>query len=292
MERQSELEFSVGKINCVLLAIQPENCAARRIGKYYEHRHPCFEIHYIECGETTYSFSERQVRVCAGQLLMIPPRTYHKETYCTADSRKMSLAIEIVEPEGAVDTADMHFYKSFSLERESLIFVNNSWLKSKLLEIKSLAMACGDGYLKREKMRAGAHALTVALYEQLSKKDEPAADLVSDSPLSRELQIDTFLALNFMSQSSKSDLAKSLHVSERQLHRIVKKSYGKNYREKLSETRLEIAMSFLGNSDKSISEISELLGYSSVANFSSFIKRETGKTPSEIRRGIGRGDRK
>ena len=76
-----------------------------------------------------------------------------------------------------------------------------------------------------------------------------------------------------------------LHVSPRQLHRIIKKSYGKSYREKLSEIRVEIATSFLSGSDKSIAEISELLGYSTPANFSTFIKNATGKTPSEIRKG-------
>ena len=36
--------------------------------------------------------------------------------------------------------------------------------------------------------------------------------------------------------------------------------------------------------EKSVAEISEMVGYSSPANFSTFIKNVTGKTPSAIRR--------
>jgi len=57
-----------------------------------------------------------------------------------------------------------------------------------------------------------------------------------------------------------------------------------NYRDKLKEIRLEIALNFLSHSDKSIAQIAQLLGYGSSANFSAFIKKATGKTPSQLRK--------
>ena len=76
----------------------------------------------------------------------------------------------------------------------------------------------------------------------------------------------------------------SLCISPRQLDRILRKSYGMSYREKLTEIRIEVSMDLLLTTEKSVAEISEMVGYSSPANFSTFIKNVTGKTPSAIRR--------
>ena len=51
-----------------------------------------------------------------------------------------------------------------------------------------------------------------------------------------------------------------------------------------AETRIQIAVDLLRNTDMSINKISEILGYSCSANFSAFIKRNTGKTPTQIRK--------
>jgi len=79
-------------------------------------------------------------------------------------------------------------------------------------------------------------------------------------------------------------LAKRLNVSTRQLNRILKQSYGMNYREKLKEARLKLALEQLCHTDNSISQIAQQLGYSSAANFNTFIKNVTGKTPTQLRK--------
>ena len=278
-----ELEFFVGNISCTLVDIQPYNTISKRRGKYYEHYHPCFELHYIESGEAEYICGKKNVKARAGELLIIPPRMYHKEISENDENLKMTLSLNIKPPSKEALSSDADFYKSFSRESTTVIFVNNGLLKEKLLQIKRLASSADDGHITREKMRAIAHEFTVYLYEHLAQNVTKSAAPVADTTISREFEIDTFIAMNFMSNSSRDILAKKLHVSPRQLHRIIKKSYGKTYREKLSEIRLEIAVSFLEMTDKNISEIAEELGYSCTASFTAFIKNETGKTPSAIR---------
>ena len=87
-----------------------------------------------------------------------------------------------------------------------------------------------------------------------------------------------------MSNASNKALADELHISTRQLHRILQKLYGANYRDQLLQIRLKIATGFLTGTDKSIAEISEMMGYGSPANFATFIKKVTGKTPGQIRK--------
>jgi len=276
-----ELEITVGGVSCMLVDLQPDNRELRRQGKYYEHYHPCFELHYIEKGEATYLCGKKTVAVKGGNLLVIPPRMYHKELSSAAGTEKMTLTVEISAP---VRAADRKFCDAFPSFDALSVYINGTLVEEELLKLRALAMTLKTDFITREKMRALAHSFTVDLYELLSKDTPCDTELSKDVTVTREYEIDTFLALNFMSNSSRDELAERLHVSPRQLHRIIRKSYGKTYREKLLEIRLEIALSFLRDTDKSIREISEELGYSNSASFAAFIKSSTGKTPSEIRR--------
>ena len=279
-----ELEFTVGGVSCMLVDLQPDNRELRRQGKYYEHYHPCFELHYIEKGEASYLCGKKTVAVPAGTLLIIPPRMYHKELSSTAGTEKMTLTLEISPPPRS---ADKKFCNAFPRLEAVSVYVNDAVVREELVKLKRLALTMDGGFITREKMRALAHSFTVDLYDLLSKDAPCDTELSKDVALTREYEIDTFMALNFMSNSARDELAERLHVSPRQLHRIIKKSYGKTYREKLLEIRLEIALSFLRDTDKSIGEISEELGYSNSASFTAFIKSSTGKTPGELRHNKG-----
>jgi len=139
-------------------------------------------------------------------------------------------------------------------------------------------------YLKREKVRVLVTTLLINIFDRLFPDNNTKMTMKSSELPPTEETLNNFFAFSFMSNSSHSDLANKLHVSPRQLHRIMKKTYNINYRQKLKEVRLETAINFLRNTDKSIAEISNILGYSSSANFSTFIKTSTGKTPSQIRK--------
>ena len=104
------------------------------------------------------------------------------------------------------------------------------------------------------------------------------ADTVKDSYI-----MDEFFNNNYHGTSDMNVLAKQLNMSVRQVGRKLQQTYGKSYREKMNECRLAVAIDLLSNTSKSFSEISEILGYDNPANFSNFVKRQTGRTPSQIR---------
>ena len=274
-----ELDFQIGNTKCLLVNVQPFNVPSERVGKYYEHCHPCFELHYIERGEATFLCNKKAVTVSEDHILIIPPRMYHKEISSDEDTSKMTISIDL-SPRSP--TADDHFYNVFQKDKVISIAASAS-LAEGMLRIKRLAAARDVTHTSREKLRACVHLLMAELYDELSNTAPSENSIQNDSTLSREYEIDTYIALNFTKSSSRDDLANKLHVSPRQLHRIMMKSYGMGYRKKLLEIRLEIAISFLTSTDKSITAISEEMGYSSVESFSAFIKRETGKSPREIR---------
>ncbi len=277
------LDFSIGNTHCQLMHIQ-QGFSPERSTPYYYHQHLYFEFHYVEKGTTEFLCQEKPLQLQDGQLLIIPPGIYHSMNQQTEEISQISLSISIAPPKPGSSEATLQFYHSLPRDRAMVLTAKHSDLREDLMRLRLLAEDSQPNYLNREKIRALANVFLIDLYELLVDRDNPSFLAEQAPPLSQEYVLDTHFASRFVSHSSSKELADQLHISPRQLHRTIKKKYHMNYREKSKETRVEIATNLLHNSDKSISQIAELLGYSRSANFSCFIKNATGKTPSQIRK--------
>lgn len=74
--------------------------------------------------------------------------------------------------------------------------------------------------------------------------------------------------------------AKELGLSARNLQERLKNE-GTNYKQLLTDTRVEYAFILLGSGMYKISEVSTLLGYRDASNFIRAFKRWTNRTPTE-----------
>lgn len=283
MLRNYELHFSVGQIDCILMDIGTDLHIKEH--RYYQHCHPGFELHYIFDGYFEITGEKKKLRVSAGQLVLVPPGVYHYVTEVSENARRMTMSMDMRLPaHDKYQSHDEQFYKTFSREHIVCLPVSGTVVEEDLRRIYELTCDFDRSYLSVEKLRALSSLLLVNLCQALSADTQ--LNMQTELPIRavQEFFIDAFMGQYFMQNDASSALAKELNVSQRQLHRIMKKAYGMNYREKLKQIRMEIAMDFLVNTDKSIGQIAEILGYSSGANFSAFVKRETGKTPLQIRK--------
>lgn len=83
-----------------------------------------------------------------------------------------------------------------------------------------------------------------------------------------------------------SQLALDLGVSRRTLANVFSQTKRMSYRSYRQSMLLRTALKLLAESATlTIKEIALLLGYSSPASFSRFIRSKTGKNPSDLRRG-------
>lgn len=82
------------------------------------------------------------------------------------------------------------------------------------------------------------------------------------------------------------NLSKNLGLSPRQTERLLKEHYGKTFLQKKNESRMSAAAALLQNTDKSLTEISMELGYSSVEHFSNAFKRFFHVSPGRYRKAI------
>lgn len=86
---------------------------------------------------------------------------------------------------------------------------------------------------------------------------------------------------------SLDEIASKLHLSKRSLQRLLRHE-GASFQKVLDQSRAELALYYLKNSQLSLQEIAFILGYASTPSFSRAFKKQSGMTPNNFRRNLGR----
>lgn len=87
-----------------------------------------------------------------------------------------------------------------------------------------------------------------------------------------------------LGRPSEAEVAKSLHLSRRTLQRKLAEA-GVSYQQLVDETRRELALRYVEDKSKSITDITFTLGFSQLSAFTRAFRRWAGVTPSQYRTG-------
>ncbi len=85
-------------------------------------------------------------------------------------------------------------------------------------------------------------------------------------------------------EKSMDALCRRLHLSQSQLNRVMKETYGTSFKKREIEVRLAYIKYYLKYADLTVAEISERAGFISDSAFSAFFKQHCGVAPTEYRR--------
>lgn len=97
-------------------------------------------------------------------------------------------------------------------------------------------------------------------------------------------QISTYLENHFMKKIMLSDIARHVGRSEEHLSRVFRQDRGRTIHTELQHLRIERAKYLLLCTDRTITHIAEMCGYSAVAHFSRIFHHTCRQTPSEFRK--------
>lgn len=293
MQYTYSLNFSLGEMQCQLLAVTPQETRKEFIPHpYYSHQHPAFELFYISDGQYTLRVGSKNYTVKSGQAILIPPSTYHSSKSVSENISKMSIVFKITSPDQLKSFTNSHLISKTLYSAPVEPFEVNTHISGLVLDrtleqIRTLVEHYNDDndhFVLQEELRALSSMLVLELFQRLSNHTPRNTSNTTDLDSQRNFVIDEFFAMHFNVNNGNELLAQKLNVSTRQLDRILRKAYGMSYREKLQEVKLAVAIDFLQTTNKSITEIALLTGFNKATNFSTFIKKATGKTPSEIRK--------
>ena len=117
---------------------------------------------------------------------------------------------------------------------------------------------------------------------------ETARTVGSKKSLSRNTEsIIKIIDKQYNTNLSLSKICKDMHYSLPYISAHFKKDTGISFSEYLQNRRIEEACRLLRETDMSVTEISEAVGYSSIKFFGSVFKKVTGLTPREYRKNEG-----
>ena len=104
------------------------------------------------------------------------------------------------------------------------------------------------------------------------------------SPNCKIAQILDYINANYSEKISLSTISKKFYLSESYIARLFKKELGTKPAEYINKTRIHASKKIIFESDMSIKEISEKVGFSDACYFSKVFKSMTGISPSDFKK--------
>ena len=257
----------------------------RRIG-YNPNMHNWFEIDIVYEGDC---YIEGLSGQCVGPLtrgdfVLISPGYYHQEKK-TNDTELLLYKVRFEVSHVAAPSVAEKLYAMLYQELQSLghgIF--RFRLPNAIHYFDEISRCLGDG-------ETGSFANAEATFKMfmteffmeimhLKRSDLPADGEVVNN---RKKMIESYLEANYSNSKLTAEmLAKHMHLSVRQMNRIVTGFYGVTFYHLLTEIRLEHAKKLLLTSAMTVKEIAALVGYDSSTGFFVAFKKKFGITPGEF----------
>ncbi|MBQ8748085.1 MAG: AraC family transcriptional regulator [Clostridia bacterium] len=256
------------------LTINPELKQHMKQWGIKRHCHAKYEAHIILSGECRMDIEEISCRLTEGDVLLISPGQYHCTTVASEDFSHFVLSFVLKETPSQ---------SSFAERTQPCVLGRMPDYTLSLCRYTHTEM-----FEKRLFRTEALHAqyamlLTEVFRAVLSSKDSEIRT-ASKTIDARYVLIDNYFEKHLTTESSIEQMAEELHLSPRQISRILKTSYGVNFREKLRRTRMDRAGWLLRTTELSVREISEQVGYNSETSFFKAFKSNYGMTPHAYRK--------
>jgi AraC-like DNA-binding protein len=254
------------------------------------HAHTTYEFHFIARGECEVIHDGGSFRIGAGSFFLTGPEVHH--------SQRPSGAGELVEYSlnCEIDPAPQGSPGSGSTEM--------AWLLAVLCHAPCVPLADGHGALalfqaaldEADRRQPGftlavrnlVPMILVAAARSLATSCPEAPVAKPPEPLSddRMARIERFVADNVGLELSPVDVAGHMSVSERQLDRIVMRHKGYSTKKFITRLKLRRAKVLLEETDLTLKEIADQLGFSSEYYFNTVFKKHEGFPPGEFRKSV------
>lgn len=246
------------------------------IKQSFVHCHRFYELHVMLEGSCAYRAGNSQFLLSAGQYCLFAPGVYHAHQ---DEGLPFVRSVLLLNSESYAEALG----KQLEIKTDGApVFIGEAGEMVPICKMRMEKKESPEFYT--QEIRRLLHELLLALMLSSMEKSSEGANSTQQPYYQRELIIDDFFHNYFYLSAGEPYLAQRLGVSCRQLDRILKKSYGKSFREKQMESRMEIACDLLCSGSKTVQEISECVGYSTPSNFVVAFRRFVGMTPTEYRK--------
>lgn len=266
---------------------------------YPRHHHHLFELLYCWDGEVTQSSEDQQVTMRAGELILLKPGVKH-HTFNHSNGYYSFFNVHFnIDDKELRELLTKNSFELFSNER-----VKQSKLLLYIKEIESLLQLelLRPGSVNRTEQQLVMHLsgvdkllfqnqllLIINEVAMLLHQQHPAEEEQHGKKMTSRLQVDVahemeaMLQDHLFSKGAVAHIARKQNLSRSQCYKIFMQVYGMSPRQYLTQLKLNKAKHLLLESEMSIEDIAQQLGFSSLSHFSRQFKRWTGVPPMQYR---------
>ena len=258
----------------------------------HSHGARSYEIHYVPIGFGTVEVDGTEYSITPGTVYMTGPYVDHLQMPRMDDPMGEYCIFLTCEYEKDLEfplSGDPSFRETYPGSVADLFLNTPFWFGKDTQNLNSLMHIL---FFELEHRLPGYREqidsiLTQLIVHMVRNYRHPAgtSSSITSSSLNdiKALLIDNYFLYEYKSLSL-PDLAKRLGSSPRQTERFLTDYYGKTFQQKKTESRMSAARILLSDVTRSITSISEDLGYSSIEHFSNAFKRYYGCSPRAYRK--------
>ncbi len=233
-----------------------------------------YELHIILDGVCNIAVAEEEVTLSPMNALIIAPGQYHYPKVLTEPFEKITLSFVLSDSVLVTELGKrVETYATFAVGEKT-------------------ARTCGDIYEELESgdrfsndiLGAYITSIMVDVFRCVELPGEDTKNRHTTHEEDRLSVIDDFFSGDFKDIGTEDDLASRLHLSKRQLARVLERHYGMGFRQKLISARMDRASWLLRTSKMRIGDIAGHVGYASEAAFYQAFRDFFGITPQKYRK--------
>lgn len=237
---------------------------------YISHLHNHIELGFVKSGKTRVSVDSSVYEVGAGDIIVVFPNQIHRFETLEREQYILLLVNPDMLPE---------FSKQFTTTLPESNLVKGAALDS---ELSSIIESISKTYYESSSYKdAVIRGYLLAFFGKLLEKTEL-----------RDVQSCDYhvlgLILNYCITNSSRNLSlslleKELHVSKYYISHIMSSKLHIGFNDYINSLRVSNACKYLSNTDKSITEISEIVGFNTLRTFNRAFQKQMGITPTAYR---------
>jgi AraC-like DNA-binding protein len=247
------------------------------------HAHSFFEICYVVEGEGVYSHDDVTYPLRAGTLYCSKPESRH---YIQSEEGMLLLFLAL---EPIASESSQPFMRDFEqLCSYPHLFIPNADQTAPMLIWQALLIQASDSSIRyRESMEQLAYSLIIScisLFLHHCRSGDTASSATGSELQGTLKMAKVYIQTNLSNKIVLSDVAQSLHLSERQLSRLIAEELGQSFPSIVKTERIKRAAYLLGYTDIPLKKIAEDTGFESIHYFTQVFTREMGTPPSSFRK--------
>lgn len=281
----SELEIKFNSGNLYIEVNWFRHASWRGKWMVNRHSHSSYEFHFIVSGRCMVILDDNQFEVTPGEFYLNPPGVSHIQKNIEGEEHSEYCLCCDLNPLSDMDCEETYIYKIFNEAACKPI-------KDSCDLIGLFEKALNEAFFREVGFFNNIKGLVLIILSSAARAINRESKIKYQTPIikhkndNRLQQIDKYIEDNFAFPILVSDIAEHIYISEKQLCRIILEIKGMSTNKYIRQCKLIKAKELLKNTEISIKEISNSLGFSSEYYFNQYFKREEGYPPGLFRKNI------